>query len=143
LKPGSSELISFDSHFRAEIEQIWRSKETLSDEIWKQKLEEAGLSIDVNQLRSKLQPLSSYSTSNGIYEKVDEHVDLPTEVGYWLKHVLSDFLDSNDQLICVTGSESSGKTFLAGWIEERLARPVNVKSNHVLRYEFRELRRFP
>ncbi|KAM0263143.1 hypothetical protein ACHAQJ_001296 [Trichoderma viride] len=136
LKPGSSETITFDAHFRANIEQIWRSKEMLSDDIWKQKLGEADLSININQLRSKLQLLSSYSTSSGIYDKVDEHVGLPTEVGYWLKHVLSNFFDSNGQLLCLTGKESSGKTFLAGWIEERLARPVNVKSNHVIRYDF-------
>ncbi|KAL7800324.1 hypothetical protein V8C37DRAFT_414229 [Trichoderma ceciliae] len=136
LKPGSSAHINFGSHFGAKIEQIWRSKEALSDDIRKQKLEEAGLSITAKQLRWKLQFPDNYSVINRMYDKVDEYSDSAAETCYWLKHVLSDFFDGKDQLLCVTGGDSSGKTFLAGWVEERLARPLKVKSNHVLRYDF-------
>lgn len=140
VKPGSSGSLEFGPDFRTKVEQIWRSKETLSNEIWKQKLEAAGLPINVNLLLSKLQLNRGHYVPNGVFERIGHYGNISTEVGYWLKNVLSD--DNNRQFICITGDESCGKTFLAGWTEERLARPIHVKSNHVLRYDFRKLSRF-
>jgi hypothetical protein len=139
VKPGSSERLEFGPDFRAKVEQIWRFKETLSNEIWKQKLEAASLSTDVSLLRSKLQLKKSHYILNGLYENIGHYANISTEVGYWLKNILSD--ENSGQIVCITGDESCGKTFLAGWIEERLARPIHVKSNHVLRYDFRKLSR--
>ncbi|PNP40733.1 hypothetical protein TGAMA5MH_07440 [Trichoderma gamsii] len=134
VKPGTSERLEFGSDFRAKVEQIWRFKETLSNEIWKQKLKAAGLSKDVSLLRSKLQLNQSQHVPKGLFENIGHYANTSTEVGYWLKNILSD--DDGGQIVCITGDESCGKTFLAGWIEERLARPIHVKSNHVLRYDF-------
>ncbi|KAM0514485.1 hypothetical protein ACHAPE_006778 [Trichoderma viride] len=134
VKPGPSERLEFGPDFRAKVEQIWRFKETLSNEIWKQKFKAAGLSTDVSLLRSKLQLNKSHYIPNGLYENIGHYANVSTEVGYWLKNILSD--DNSGQIVCITGDESCGKTFLAGWIEERLARPIHVKSNHVLRYDF-------
>lgn len=130
VKPESSEPLDFSTEFRTKVEQIWRFKEALSHEIWKQKLEAAGLSTNFDVLRSKLCLNSGFPVFNGHYANIS------TEVGYWLKNVLSD--GNSGQMVCITGDESCGKTFLAGWIEERLARPIHVKSNHVLRYDFRK-----
>ncbi|KAL7917464.1 hypothetical protein ACQKWADRAFT_325715 [Trichoderma austrokoningii] len=134
IKPGSSQSLDFSSGFRTKVEQIWRFKETLSNEIWKQKLEAAGLSTNISLLRSRLQLNRGHQVFNGVFEKIGHYANVSTEVGYWLKNVLSD--KNSGQIICITGDESCGKTFLAGWIEERLARPMHVKSNHVLRYDF-------
>ncbi|KAL6892072.1 hypothetical protein GGI43DRAFT_430173 [Trichoderma evansii] len=134
LKPGSLEPLEFGSDFRTKVEQIWRFKETLSNEIWKQKLEAKGLSLNINLLRSKLQQNRGHYIPNRVFEKANHYANISTEVGYWLKNILAD--DNSGQIICVTGGKSSGKTFLAGWIEERLARPINVTSNHVIRYNF-------
>lgn len=136
VNPWSSNSLAFGPDFRAKVEEIWRFKEALSKEIWKQKLEAAGLSTNVNLLRSKLQLNKSHYVPNGLFEKIGHYANTSNEVGYWLKNILSD--DNSGQIVCVTGEESCGKTFLAGWIEERLARPVHVKSNHVLRYDFRK-----
>nr|WOD46145.1 hypothetical protein [Trichoderma atroviride] len=134
IKPGPSENLEFGPDFRAKVEQIWRFKEALSNEIWKQKLEAAGLPTKVNLLRSKLQLNKSHYVPNGVFEKIGHYANISTEVGYWLKNILSD--NNSGQIVCITGDEACGKTFLAGWIEERLARPIHVKSNHVLRYDF-------
>lgn len=140
VKPGISERLEFGPDFGAKIEQIWLFKETLSNEIWKQKLKAAGLSKDISLLRSKLQLNQSQYVPKGLFENIGHYANTSTEVGYWLKNILSD--DDGGQIVCITGDESCGKTFLAGWIEERLARPIHVKSNHVLRYDFRKLSRF-
>lgn len=140
IKPGSSKSLAFSPDFRAKVEEIWRFKEALSNEIWKQKLEAAGLSTDVSLIRSKFQLNKSHCAPNGLLEKIDHYANRSTEVGYWLKNILSD--DNTGQIVCITGEESCGKTFLAGWIEERLARPIHVKSNHVIRYDFRKLSHF-
>ncbi|PTB64919.1 hypothetical protein BBK36DRAFT_1122713 [Trichoderma citrinoviride] len=136
LKPGSTARIDFDASFGAQIEEIWRSKEALSDAIWKQKLHEAEPSMTVTQLRWKLQYPYNSSVTNRIYDKVGDDHATPSRTCYWLKDTLADFFSRSDQLLCVTGHESSGKTFLAKWVEERLARPLNVKSYHVLQYTF-------
>ncbi|KAL6856776.1 hypothetical protein J3F83DRAFT_751776 [Trichoderma novae-zelandiae] len=136
LKPRSTAHIDFDATFGAQIEEIWRSKEALSDAIWKQKLQEAEPSMTVTQLRWKLQYPHNYSATNRVYDKVEDYRAPPSKTCYWLKDVLGDFFSRNDQLLCVTGPESSGKSSLARWVEERLARPLNVRSYHVLRYTF-------
>ncbi|UKZ72279.1 uncharacterized protein TrAtP1_013221 [Trichoderma atroviride] len=134
VNPGSSESLNFGPNFKSKVEQVWRFKEALSNEIWKQKLEAAGLPTNVNLLQSKLQPNKSHYVPNGVFEKIGHYANISTEVGYWLKNILSD--DNSGQIVCITGDEACGKTFLAGWIEERLARPIHVESNHVLRYDF-------
>ncbi|EHK46109.1 hypothetical protein TRIATDRAFT_88516 [Trichoderma atroviride IMI 206040] len=134
VNPGSSESLNFGPNFKSKVEQVWRFKEALSNEIWKQKLEAAGLPTNVNLLQSKLQLNKSHYVPNGVFEKIGHYANISTEVGYWLKNILSD--DNSGQIVCITGDEACGKTFLAGWIEERLARPIHVESNHVLRYDF-------
>jgi hypothetical protein len=139
LKPGSRAHINFDASFGAQIREIWQSKEALSDAIWKHKLQEADPTITAKQLRWKLQYPYNYSVINKIYEKVEDYHAPSSRTCYWLKEVLSEFFSGEEKLLCLTGENSSGKTFLSRWVEERLARPLNVKSYHVLRYTFREL----
>ncbi|KKP06432.1 hypothetical protein THAR02_01483 [Trichoderma harzianum] len=136
LKPGSRAHINFDASFGAQIREIWQSKEALSDAIWKHKLQEADPTITAKQLRWKLQYPYNYSVVNKIYEKVDDYHAPSSRTCYWLKDVLSDFFSGEEKLLCLTGENSSGKTYLSRWVEERLARPLNVKSYHVLRYTF-------
>ncbi|PNP59163.1 hypothetical protein THARTR1_01411 [Trichoderma harzianum] len=136
LKPGSRAHINFDASFGAQIREIWLSKQALSDTIWKHKLQEADPTITVKQLQWKLQYPYNYSVVNRIYEKVDDYHAPPSKTCYWLKEVLSEFFSGEEKLLCLTGENSSGKTFLSRWVEERLARPFNVKSYHVLRYTF-------
>ncbi|KAL7910537.1 hypothetical protein GGI35DRAFT_371018 [Trichoderma velutinum] len=136
LKPGSRAHINFDASFGVQIREIWRSKEALSDAIWKHKLQEADPTITAKQLRWKLQYPYNYSVTNRIYEKVGDYHALPSKTCYWLKNVLSEFFSGEEKLLCLTGENSSGKTYLSRWIEARLARPLNVKSYHILRYTF-------
>ncbi|KAL7941491.1 hypothetical protein V8C42DRAFT_360741 [Trichoderma barbatum] len=136
LKPGSRAHIDFDASFGPQIQEIWRSKEALSDAIWKHKLQEVDPSVTVEQLRWKLQYPYNYSVTNRIYEKVGDYHAPPSKTCYWLKDILSNFFNGEEQLLCLTGEESTGKSFLSRWVEERLARPLNVKSYHVLRYTF-------
>ncbi|KAL7957466.1 hypothetical protein V8C34DRAFT_325131 [Trichoderma compactum] len=136
LKPGSRAHINFDASFGAQIREVWRSKEALSDAIWKHKLQEADTTFTAKELGWKLRYPYNYSVVNRIYEKVDDYHAPPSKTCYWLKEVLSEFFSGEEKLLCLTGENSSGKTFLSRWVEERLARPFNVKSYHVLRYTF-------
>ncbi|KAK5987204.1 hypothetical protein PT974_11325 [Cladobotryum mycophilum] len=136
LKDGSTVHISFDACFGAQIDQIWRSKEALYERIWAYKLSGRNLSMSLEELRWKLQATVGQAISNKLYDEVDDHLDRSEETCYWFKDVLSQFLKSYDQVLCVTGAPSSGKTVLAEWVEERLARPFDHKAYAVLRYDF-------
>ncbi|KAL9620471.1 MAG: hypothetical protein Q9160_005056 [Pyrenula sp. 1 TL-2023] len=56
----------------------------------------------------------------------------------WFQSHLLEFLRSSEQTLAITGQSGSGKTVLAGWIEERLQRPLARRSYETIEYRFVE-----
>lgn len=54
----------------------------------------------------------------------------------WSQTYVADFLRSNRDILAITGPEGCGKSVLAGWIEQRLQRPLSRKSYETISYAF-------
>jgi hypothetical protein len=135
LKPGARTKISFDATFGQQIDQVWRSKNALCDNVWTFKLNRSGR---LRWLRENLQPSFGPSVRNTLYDEVLEHLDRSEDTCNWIKDSLVQFFDSSEQILNISGPAGFGKTVLAEWVEERLARPLDNRSYAVLSYNFRE-----
>ena len=52
----------------------------------------------------------------------------------WFQTHLLDFVRSKDHVLAIDGKPGSGKSVLAGWILERLQRPLGRKSYNTITY---------
>ncbi|KAK7432232.1 hypothetical protein QQZ08_001177 [Neonectria magnoliae] len=136
LEAGASIKISFDSVFGNQIDRVWQAKNALYDNIWDFKLGSKGSPSDLQWLREKLQPSFGPSVRNTLYDEVLEQLDRSEDTCSWIKDTLVQFFHSNDQVLSVTGPPGVGKTVLAEWVQERLARPLDHRSYAVLTYNF-------
>ncbi|RSL82093.1 hypothetical protein CEP52_017051 [Fusarium oligoseptatum] len=136
LKPGSSISISLDTAFGKQIDEIWQAKDTLCDRVWSYKLGNKGFSISLKSIRRRLQPSAQSSVRNALYDEVYERLDRSEDTCNWIKEHLVHFLGSNDKFLNITGSAGRGKSVLAEWVGERLARPLDHRSYSVLSYNF-------
>lgn len=136
LKAGQTTTISFDSAFGLQIDNVWQSKNALCDHVWSHRLGDQGSHL--RWLTEKLQPSFGPSIRNTVYDEVLEQLDRSEDTCSWIKDTLVQFFDSNEQVLSITGSKGVGKTVLAEWVQERLARPLDHRSYAVLTYNFRE-----
>ncbi|KPM41066.1 hypothetical protein AK830_g5479 [Neonectria ditissima] len=136
LEAGESTKISFDAAFGTQIDRVWQAKNVLCDSIWDFKLGSKGSPSSLKWLREKLQPSFGPSIRNTLYDEVLEQLDRSEDTCGWIKDTLVQFFDSSDQVLSVTGPPGVGKTVLAEWVQERLARPLDYRSYAVLTYNF-------
>ncbi|KEY74817.1 hypothetical protein S7711_06504 [Stachybotrys chartarum IBT 7711] len=136
LRAGRSVSIDFDATFGKQISDIWNSKQVLHDEIWAHKLGRRRFTISIKSLRDKLQPSVETSVRSTLYDEVSDSLERSEDTCHWIKHELVQFLQSNDQVLKVTGPAGSGKTILAEWVQERLSRPLDHKAYTVLDFNF-------
>ncbi|KAH6984520.1 hypothetical protein BKA56DRAFT_481679 [Ilyonectria sp. MPI-CAGE-AT-0026] len=134
LKAGQTTTISFDSAFGLQIDNVWQSKNALCDHVWSHRLGDQGSHL--RWLTEKLQPSFGPSIRNTVYDEVLEQLDRSEDTCSWIKDTLVQFFDSNEQVLSITGSKGVGKTVLAEWVQERLARPLDHRSYAVLTYNF-------
>ncbi|KAH7329426.1 hypothetical protein B0I35DRAFT_474031 [Stachybotrys elegans] len=136
LRAGSSVVIDFDATFGKEIHEIWTAKYALHDAIWAHALGRKRFSIDLVSLREKLTASAEVSVRGALYDEVSDSLERSEDTCHWIKHELVQFLQSNEQVLKVTGEAGTGKTMLAEWVQERLTRPLDHKSYTVLDYNF-------
>ncbi|KAL4731411.1 hypothetical protein ACLX1H_000377 [Fusarium chlamydosporum] len=136
LKAGESVTISFDAAFGQLIDSIWKAKDDLCDRVWRYSLGHKSFSISLKSVRYRLQPSSGSSVRNTLYDEVYEHLDRSEDTCHWIKDQLSSFLNSKDKSLNLWGEAGVGKSVLAEWVQERLARPFDYKSYNVLSYNF-------
>ncbi|KAJ3528132.1 hypothetical protein NM208_g10351 [Fusarium decemcellulare] len=136
LKAGAAVSISFDAAFGKQIDHIWQARDALCDRVWAYKLGNKVFPITLRSVRRRLQPLAGPSVRNTLYDEVNEHLDRSEDTCGWIKDRLVHFLGSKDKFLTITGSAGCGKSVLAEWVQERLARPLEHKSYSVLTYNF-------
>ncbi|KAJ0134286.1 Uncharacterized protein HZ326_22647 [Fusarium oxysporum f. sp. albedinis] len=136
LRPGDSITISFDAAFGQHIENIWKAKDDLCDRVWRHRLGNKAFSISLKSVRQRLQPSSGSSVRNTLYDEVYEHLDRSEDTCNWIKGHLTTFLNSKEKALNIWGEAGVGKSVLAEWVQERLARPLDYKSYTVLSYNF-------
>lgn len=140
LRAGSTVAVNFDATFGKELNNIWRSKEALYDRIWSYKLGHKRPSLGLDSLRRELQPSVELSIRTSLYDEVVESLDRSEDTCHWIKNDLIQFFNSQEQVLSITGPPGSGKTVLAEWVSERLARPLDRRTYVVLEYNFRKSR---
>ncbi|KAF5027824.1 hypothetical protein F66182_51 [Fusarium sp. NRRL 66182] len=136
LKPGASVTISFDAAFGKHIDDIWQAKDDLCDRVWRYSLGNRTFSLSLKSVRQQLQPSAGASVRNTLYDEVYEHLDRSEDTCNWIKGQLTSFLSSKEKSFSIVGEGGVGKSVLAEWVQERLARPLDYKSYSVLAYNF-------
>ncbi|KAF2130419.1 hypothetical protein P153DRAFT_314293 [Dothidotthia symphoricarpi CBS 119687] len=128
----TSDVISFDIFelFGTSIETFNTRQSSVVELIWSFQIEKAeledGEALDVKVLSNWLEPkdrvLASLNRDHSTF--VEQQADFTC---LWFQKKLSNFIQSDDNFLLVTGQSGAGKTTLAGSIIERLQRPVNRK----------------
>ncbi|OBS24440.1 hypothetical protein FPOA_04983 [Fusarium poae] len=136
LRVGEGITVSFDAAFGQLIDSIWKAKEDLCDRVWRYSLDHKSFSISLKSVRQRLEPSSGSSVRNTLYDEVYEHLDRSEDTCHWIKGQLTSFLNSKDKSLNLWGEAGVGKSVLAEWVQERLARPFDYKSYTVLSYNF-------
>jgi hypothetical protein len=136
LKAGLSVAIDFDHSFGNQITDIWRAKQALYDQIWAYKLGRKRFSITIESLRDRLSSSAEASVRSTLYDEVADSLERSEDTCHWVKHQLTQFLHSNDQVLSVTGPAGSGKSMLAEWVQERLSRPLDHQNYVTIDHTF-------
>ncbi|KAM0371894.1 hypothetical protein ACHAPY_009841 [Fusarium culmorum] len=136
LRPNESITISFDAAFGQLIDSIWKAKDDLCDRVWRYSLGHKSFSISLKSVRQRLELSSGSSVRNTLYDEVNEHLDRSEDTCHWIKGQLSSFLNSKDKSLNLWGEAGVGKSVLAEWVQERLARPYDYRYYTVLSYNF-------
>ncbi|EGU75627.1 hypothetical protein FOPG_14818 [Fusarium oxysporum f. sp. conglutinans race 2 54008] len=136
LRPGDSITVSFDAAFGQHIDDIWKAKDDLCGRVWQWSLGVKTFSISLKSVRQRLQPSAGPSVRNTLYDEVSEHLDRSEDTCNWIKDHLTGFLNGKDKALNFWGGAGVGKSVLAEWVQERLARPLDYRSYSVLSYNF-------
>lgn len=132
--------IDFESSFGNELDNIWDCHRAIMTKMWLPKLNEHNPedSMKLELVHRQLRP--EWSERDVFYERVTASLARVGNTCEWFKPHLTDFLDSDQKALAITGGPGSGKTFLAEWIEEQLLRPLDYEDEMymTLTYAFRE-----
>ncbi|OAA58461.1 nacht domain containing protein [Niveomyces insectorum RCEF 264] len=127
--------LNLDELFGSEIDAIWATKAALYERIWCQNLGKRKVSLELSDLRHRLNP-ESEAFRHALYAELAEDLERAEDTCEWIKNDLVDFFQSKEKVLFVSGAPGSGKTVLADWIEERLQRPLHNTTYSVLLYTF-------
>lgn len=135
LGSNKSGVVNFEANFGKAVATIWATRDSIVGKMWSLQLhrhQAAGLSLAV--IRRRLQ--NDRSAKGIFYDQVSESVNRAEDTCEWLGNHLTEFFRGKDKALTITGDSGSGKTVLAGWIKERLQRPLNHKQFSTLTYSF-------
>lgn len=123
---SSSEVtIDFITVFGKTLENFYKRKTHIIDLMWAFRLgEESG---NVSLVRKWL-GISNSTVREVMASRRESASHRDEYTCEWFQRSLFDFSRSKDATLVVTGTSGTGKTVLAGWIVERLQRPLGKKS---------------
>ncbi|KAL9106362.1 MAG: hypothetical protein Q9227_008631 [Pyrenula ochraceoflavens] len=139
LSATSRRRATFDffSVFGKTIDSFHRQKETIADAMWTFALQQERIepSMNISAIRQWLEPGDEVLKllASDTYAAKTNRAEFTCE---WFQSHLLDFVRSSSQTFAITGPTGSGKTVLAGWIEERLQRLLARKPFETIEYRF-------
>lgn len=116
--------IDFSSVFAKNIFAFYKRKDQIIDALWECRLGDDCANVRV--IRQWLD-IRDNSTRTAIRERVAANSRRHEHTCEWIGRPLLDFSRSTDDVFAITGSSGSGKSILAGWILERLQKPLDKK----------------
>lgn len=131
-----SVVINFETEFGQHVSGIWRRRDSIIAKMWSLKLGNRTDSLGVDAVRRRLQ--NDRSATGAFYDQVSENVKRAEDTCEWVKTPLVNFLRGKEKALTITGEAGSGKTVLAGWMKERLQRPLDHTQYTTLTYSFRK-----
>lgn len=130
---GSHDVyFDFNVKFGRHMEAFYRRKNHIADAMWEYQLDDS-VSIDIRTIRKWLS-----TRDNTIQSILDDRSSARGQRDEytcdWFQRRLLDFSRGKDDVFAITGPSGCGKTVLAGWIVERLQRPLGRKTHATLSY---------
>ncbi|KAK4663014.1 hypothetical protein QC763_601090 [Podospora pseudopauciseta] len=129
-----SVVINFETEFGQHVAGIWRRRDSIIAKMWSLKLGNRTHSLGVDAVRRRLQ--NDRSATGAFYDQVSENIKRAEDTCEWVKTPLVNFLRGKEKALTITGEAGSGKTVLAGWMKERLQRPLDHTQYTTLTYSF-------
>ncbi|KAK0722062.1 hypothetical protein B0T26DRAFT_643921 [Lasiosphaeria miniovina] len=134
LKPGASVVLNFEASFGSAMAAILKRRDQVTAKLWSLKLGSRATRLTLEAIRHRLK--QDRSARGAFYDQVSDSVKRAEGTCEWLKSPLVEFFRSHDKALTITGDIGTGKTFLSGWIEERLQRPLDHAQHSALAYSF-------
>ncbi|KAK0641655.1 hypothetical protein B0T16DRAFT_380569 [Cercophora newfieldiana] len=134
LGSSKSVTIDFDAVFGGDLAAIWKRRDLLTAKMWSLKLGYRSTGLTLKSIRQRLK--HDRSVKGSFYDQVAESMKRAEDTCEWLKSPLIEFFRGNDKALTITGESGTGKTVLAGWIKERLQRPLDHTQFSTLLYTF-------
>lgn len=134
LKPHETVTINFESTFGASMAGIWKRRDHLTSRLWSLRLYSKSYHLSLEAVRRRLK--SDRSVQGAFYDQVHESLKRAEDTCEWLKPNLVEFFRGSEKALTITGDPGSGKTVLAGWVKERLQRPLDHVQYSTLTYSF-------
>lgn len=134
LGPNKSVVIDFEKSFGGAMSEIYKRRDSITAQMWALKLGSNKGGLTLRAVRKRLQ--NDRSTKGAFYDQVSETVKRTEGSCEWFKSPLVDFFRGDAKALTITGEAGSGKTVLAGWIKERLQRPLDHRQYATLTYSF-------
>ncbi|KAK0745016.1 hypothetical protein B0T21DRAFT_448085 [Apiosordaria backusii] len=129
-----SVVINFEVAFGKSMTGIWKRRDSIIAKMWSLKLGHRTHSLGVDAVRRRLQ--NDRSAKGAFYDQVSENVKRAEDTCEWVRTPLVNFLRGKEKALTITGDAGSGKTIVAGWIKERLQRPLDHTQYATLTYSF-------
>ncbi|KAK4175999.1 hypothetical protein QBC36DRAFT_353351 [Triangularia setosa] len=129
-----SVIINFETAFGKQMAGIWKRRDSIVAKMWALKLGSGTHSLGVGAVRRRLQ--NDRSAKGAFYDQVSENVKRAEDTCEWARTPLVNFLRGKEKALTITGEAGSGKTVLAGWMKERLQRPLDHTQYTTLTYSF-------
>ncbi|KAK4230350.1 hypothetical protein QBC38DRAFT_452274 [Podospora fimiseda] len=134
LGNSGSVSINFERAFGSSMSKIYERRDSITAKMWALKLGHSTSGLSLQSVRKRLQ--NDRSAKGAFYDQVSETIKRTEGTCEWFKTPLVDFFRGNEKALTVTGDTGSGKTVLAGWIKERLQRPLDHRQYATLTYSF-------
>lgn len=136
LAVGKSVTVSFNAVFQNDLTAIWKQRDYVTAKMWALRLGCRNSGLSLQSIRRYLK--NDRSVKGSFYDQVAESMKRAEDTCEWLKGPLVEFFRSDDRVLTITGESGTGKTVLAGWIKERLQRPLDHTQYSTLLHTFRK-----
>ncbi|KAK7928661.1 hypothetical protein PG985_005659 [Apiospora marii] len=117
--------IDFDKEFSSQIPDIWSLRSRLFEHMWSHALRDENVCSTLTSLQRQLVPSTSEYRPQ-LYGRIAEKAERAGGTCEWVEGDLTDFLESGEDLLAITGSPGCGKSVLSAWLRERLQKPIHV-----------------